>query len=69
MLKNLDIEFININEYPIEAQTSLAYYLYRAKKGIKLDFKLNITKKDKFINVYEYDIKRWKYILIDKIKV
>ena len=69
MLKQLEPEQIKISDYPVDAQPSIAYYLYRVKSGKKLDFKLNVTKKEKFINVYEYDNKRWRYILIDKIKV
>lgn len=69
MLKQIDADTIKISEYPESAQPSIAYYLYRYKSGKKLDFKLQINKKETFINVYEYDSKRWKYILIDKIKV
>lgn len=69
MLKQLDVDFIKASDYPETARPSIAYYLYRAKSGKKLDFKLQITKKDKYINVYEYDNRRWRYILVDKIRV
>ena len=69
MLKPLAVKDINIYEYPEIAQPDIAFYLHRVKQGKKLDFKLNICKKQTYINVYEYDSKRWKYILVDKIKV
>lgn len=69
MLKTIDIEDLNINDYPIESQASLAFYKHRNKINKNLDFKIQETKKGKYLNIYEYDKKRWRYILIDKIKL
>lgn len=69
MLKKLDVETIKLSDYPIEAQASIEYYKHRIKSGSKVEFRLNIQRNKKYLNIYEYDNTRWKYILVDKIEV
>lgn len=69
MLKTVNIEDIKVAELPKQSIPSYLFYKERVESGKKLDFKVQTTRTGKYLNVYEYDKKRWRYILVDKIEL
>lgn len=69
MLKAIILKKENINNYPESYKPILEKLLEEFESGNRVVAMEKITKSGVFINRYEYDKTKWKYILTDSFKV
>ena len=69
MLKDIKLEDIKLDEVNELSRYHIEFYKHRISEGSKICAKLNEQKNAKFINIYQYDKTRWKYLLIDRIRI